>query len=239
MFVVLILSAALMFAIEYFKPARRWPMRRSWWFRAMMLNGFQILSAYGAASLLDQHFADAQPLDNPLPGWAAMISGYLVLTFIYYWWHRARHDIPFLWRTFHQVHHSPARLELLTTFYKHPLEIMFNSLLSAAILFWLVGLNIAEATVVVGITGLAELYYHWNIKTPRWTGLFLQRPEMHCVHHETGVHHHNYADLPLWDMLFGTYRNPHNESFECGLGDTVESNLVDLLLTKDLSGAKR
>jgi sterol desaturase/sphingolipid hydroxylase (fatty acid hydroxylase superfamily) len=28
------------------------------------------------------------------------------------------------------------------------------------------------------------------------------------VHHGRGVHRYNYADVPLWDMVFGTFRNP-------------------------------
>ena len=51
------------------------------------------------------------------------IVGYLVITFVYYWWHRARHEVPILWRCFHQVHHSPQRIEIITSFYKHPVEI--------------------------------------------------------------------------------------------------------------------
>jgi len=39
-------------------------------------------------------------------------------------------------------------------------------------------------------------------------GYFIQRPEAHCVHHRLGFHYHNFADLSLWDMLFGTFRNP-------------------------------
>ena len=52
------------------------------------------------------------------------IVGYLAITFVYYWWHRWRHESPFLWRWFHQVHHSPQRIEIITSFYKHPLEIV-------------------------------------------------------------------------------------------------------------------
>ena len=30
----------------------------------------------------------------------------------------------FLWLAFHQVHHSPSRIETITSFYKHPTEIV-------------------------------------------------------------------------------------------------------------------
>ena len=63
------------------------------------------------------------------------------VTFIYYWWHRSRHEATFLWRWFHQFHHSPQRIEIITSFYKHPLELIANGILSSAILYGLVGLG--------------------------------------------------------------------------------------------------
>ena len=55
------------------------------------------------------------------------------------------------------------------------------------------------------LTGIAELFYHWNVRTPHWLGYFVQRPESHCVHHQRGRHRNNYSDLPLWDIAFGTF----------------------------------
>ena len=60
---------------------------------------------------------------------------YFVATFVFYWWHRWRHEVPILWRWLHQLHHSPQRIEVITSFYKHPLEIAVNSVLSTAIVF--------------------------------------------------------------------------------------------------------
>ena len=65
-----------------------------------------------------------------------------------------------------------------------------------AILYVGVGLDARAATSAVLLTGLAELFYHWNVSTPRWIGFFLQRPESHCVHHQTDLHHYNYSGPP-------------------------------------------
>ena len=54
------------------------------------------------------------------------------------------------------------------------------------------------------------------MRTPQWIGYLIQRPESHCVHHRMGVHYYNYADFPVWDMLFGTFRNPREFRGECG-----------------------
>jgi sterol desaturase/sphingolipid hydroxylase (fatty acid hydroxylase superfamily) len=30
----------------------------------------------------------------------------------------------------------------------------------------------------------------------------------HALHHERGVHAYNYGDIALWDMVFGTFKDP-------------------------------
>ena len=79
------------------------------------------------------------------------------------------------------------------------------------------------------MTGLAELLYHWNVRTPYWLGFLIQRPESHCVHHQQGLHSFNYADLPLWDMLFGTLRNPRTWSASCGFEGQRECRVGEML----------
>jgi sterol desaturase/sphingolipid hydroxylase (fatty acid hydroxylase superfamily) len=48
------------------------------------------------------------------------------------------------WLAFHQIHHSPSRIELLTSFYKHPIEILCDAVLSAVILYPLMGCYLAH-----------------------------------------------------------------------------------------------
>ncbi len=131
----------------------------------------------------------------------------------------------------HQIHHSAQRIEIITSFYKHPLEILLDSLISSLLLYFVVGVGPTAAAGAVLLSGLAELVYHWNISTPRWLGYLFQRPESHCIHHQEGVHAFNYSDLPLWDMLFGTFRNPEKWEGRCGFGPERE-----LLLHKMLRG---
>jgi hypothetical protein len=45
----------------------------------------------------------------------------------------------------HQVHHSPSRIEVLTSFYKHPVEILCDAILSAVILYPLMGCSLLGA----------------------------------------------------------------------------------------------
>jgi sterol desaturase/sphingolipid hydroxylase (fatty acid hydroxylase superfamily) len=236
---VVLVVALVMMVAEASAPGRRWPRVSGWWARALLLSGVQVAVAVLAGRVWDAWMADRRPwsADGLGPVGGALV-GYVAITFVYYWWHRWRHESPFLWRVLHQVHHSAQRIEIVTSFYKHPLEILANGILSSAIVYFAVGLGPTAATGAVALTGLAELVYHWNVRTPRWLGFVIQRPESHCVHHQEGVHSFNYSDLPVWDMLFGTFRNPRAFEARCGLGED-EHRLPEMLLGIDVSTRAR
>ena len=239
--VLIVLCIAIaMLAVELAAPGRRWPQVSGRIARAFLLNAVQIGAVFLTGVTWDLWFPQLRLWDlqhlGTIPG---AVIGYLAITFVYYWWHRARHEIGFLWRWFHQVHHSPQRIEVLTSFYKHPLELIANGALSSFILYVVVGLSPAAASVAVTLTGLAELFYHWNVKTPYWLGFFIQRPESHCIHHRDGWHRSNYSDLPLWDMLFGTFENPRKFEEACGFGPEREIQLPAMLLGRDVNAPRR
>ena len=97
--------------------------------------------------------------------------GWLTGTFFFYWWHRIRHVQGF-WLVFHQVHHSPARIEAITAFYKHPIEILADSALAAVILYPLLGSTLEGALWFNFFAASGELFYHSNIKTPHLDKIF-------------------------------------------------------------------
>lgn len=223
--------AFIMIVVESLDPGRRWPSVKGWWLRALLLNGFQAGAVFVAGAVWNDWMLAHRPWSaDRLGTTGGAVVGYLAITFVYYWWHRWRHEIGFLWRFVHQVHHSPQRIEIITSFYKHPIEILINGILSSAIVYLGVGLGPAPAAGAVLLSGLAELFYHWNVRTPVWLGYLFQRPESHCVHHQEHLHSFNYSDLPLWDMLFGTFRNPPRFDARCGFGAEGERRLGELLL---------
>ena len=73
-----------------------------------------------------------------------------------------------------------------------------------------------------------------NVRTPRWIGYLLQRPESHSIHHERGVHAYNYADFAPIDMLFGTFRNPQDFVEECGFWDGASRQVGAMLAGRDV-----
>jgi sterol desaturase/sphingolipid hydroxylase (fatty acid hydroxylase superfamily) len=232
---IVISLGILMMLAERLAPGRAWPSVRNWWLRAIALNVVQMGMVFLAGSTWDGWLVRNRPWSADGLGLAGgAVAGYVVVTFIYYWWHRWRHEIDVLWRWFHQVHHSPQRIEIITSFYKHPFELLANGVLSSAIVYGVVGLNAQTATLAITLTGIAELFYHWNVKTPYWLGYVIQRPESHLIHHQEGLHSYNYGDLPLWDMLFGTFRNPRAWNARCGFGER-EHQLTTMLAGHDVN----
>ena len=100
-------------------------------------------------------------------------------------------------------------------------------------------------TLLVGISPQAISWYwyatmflaifqHTNIKTPRWLGYIVQRPESHSIQHQKCIHAYNYSDLPIFDIIFGTFKNPKNFSKEIGFYDGSSHKLKEILLCKNI-----
>jgi sterol desaturase/sphingolipid hydroxylase (fatty acid hydroxylase superfamily) len=85
------------------------------------------------------------------------------------------------------------------------------------------------------------VFQHANGDTPHGLGYLIQRPQSHAIHHQRGVHAFNYADLPLWDMVFGTFRNPPRSALTPlqGFHDGASARIAEMLLFRDVSGAPR
>lgn len=228
---IIFAAAAFFITLERLRPGRELPMPAGWWFRAAALNVAQLAIVIVAGLTWNRWFAGvsvARMSEHVVPVAEGAIA-WFIGTFVFYWWHRARHASDWLWRVFHQVHHSPARIEAITSFYKHPLEIAANSLLSGLIIFILLGGSVEGAAWFNVFAATGEMFYHANIRTPRWFGWFLQRPEHHSIHHQTGVHDFNYGDITWWDRLFGTFREAPQFSRSCGFGGDGERKLGQML----------
>lgn len=228
--IAVLAAAIIMICCEQAVPGRSFPKVAGWYARSLFLNVVQAAVIVLAGMTWDGWLKAHRLWDaDDLGVTGSAILGYVVLTFVYYWWHRWRHEVGFLWRWLHQVHHSPQRLTVITSFYKHPFELLSNGVLSSLVLYTVCGVGPQAAGYAMLISGVAELFYHWNVQTPAWLGPIFQRPENHCVHHQEGVHGYNYSDLPIWDILFGTYKNEPVFTATCGFGDVNEHRLPEML----------
>ena len=208
-----------------------------WWVRVILINLAQLGVVLLGSFTWERWFLESSifNLRESLSAVPQVAAAYVLITFVFYWWHRARHENNFLWLTCHQLHHSPSRIETITSFYKHPLEILVNGIIICVLNFAVLGIAAELAAWVTLVTAAAEFFYHMNIKTPHWVGYFLQRPEMHRIHHERGKHYNNFSDLPLWDFLFGTYVNPVRVGVDCGFKPEREQAFRSMLGFKNVN----
>ncbi len=236
MIIFILCIFAFCFLLERAMPGWRLPTVHTWPLRVVTINLLQLLVVLLAGVSWERWCAQASlfHLSAHVSSALGGVIAYFIATFIFYWWHRWRHESTFLWRGFHQIHHSPQRIEVITSFYKHPGEMIVNSIIGALLVYALLGLSPAAAAVYTACTALGEFFYHTSIRTPHWIGFVFQRPEMHRVHHQLGRHKNNYGDIVWWDMLFGTYENPKQFYGHCGFDGDREQRLGDMLRYRDV-----
>jgi sterol desaturase/sphingolipid hydroxylase (fatty acid hydroxylase superfamily) len=172
---------------------------------------------------------------DTLPLWAQILGGFLAFELGVYAWHRTMHNTPILWRFFHQMHHSAERLDVWGALYFHPLDTIGFTFVGSLMLVLGFGVS-AEAAIVINVLAtFFGLFQHINVRTPRWLGFIIQRPESHSAHHERGVHARNYSDLPLWDMVFGTFHNPKDFVPQVGFYDGGSKRLGEMLIGRRIA----
>jgi sterol desaturase/sphingolipid hydroxylase (fatty acid hydroxylase superfamily) len=221
-------------ALERLLPGRPQPKVKHWASKGILLflasgviNTFvprAVFGALGGRSLLHLRALGVAG-GVPVAFLASTLFAYLV--------HRASHRSLVLWRWFHQMHHSAERVDIPGFAYSHPFDLALGAA-AGALAVGLLGvapLAAAGAAYAVFLTGLLT---HLDVRTPRWLGYIVQRPESHSVHHQRGVHAYNYG-LPLWDMVFGTFRNPERFSAEAGFWDGASTRVWQMLGGRDVT----
>lgn len=224
---------------EHLAPGRELPRVRRWRMRA--LSSFVVyflLSSY-LPLLWDETLGHLQLFDlSGWPAWATVAIALLAYEAGAYAWHRSMHRFTPLWRVFHQMHHSAERLDVVSAYWFSPLDMIGWTLLPSLILT-VIGVPAQAATITLMTVAFLAMFQHTNVRTPRWLGYLVQRPEMHAVHHGRGIHRYNYADLPFLDILFGTFRNPAGYGNATGFWDGASSRVMDMLLLRDVSQRAR
>lgn len=128
-----------------------------------------------------------------------------------YWWHRAGHSLPHLWK-FHRMHHSDPHMDVTTSNRFHLVEILISSVLRV-LLIPLLGIHFIEVVIYETLLQFFVQLQHANVALPRpierLTRLVFVTPILHKIHHsrhqpETDS---NFASLfSFWDRLFKTFR---------------------------------
>lgn len=210
---------ALLLALERLAPLRA---RRRRSVSRLIANAGITITAFAAAGAL------VAPTAEALLGWSAetgfgllhwielpfaleLAIGLLLLDLTFYWWHRANHAVPLLWR-FHNVHHIDPDLDVTTATRFHFGEIGFSVGFRAA---QVVLLGVPVVTWVAYETAFqaATFFHHSNLRLPRRLeralGLIVVGPRMHGIHHSQlrAETQSNYSViLNVWDRLHRTLR---------------------------------
>jgi sterol desaturase/sphingolipid hydroxylase (fatty acid hydroxylase superfamily) len=135
---------------------------------------------------------------------------------IFYWYHRAEHKLPWLWKI-HRFHHSDSNLNASSTLRHSWLEHPIQEILISIPIGYALHLD-AAGWFVVSLSTMMWLFFihtnwrlHLGVLTP-----FIGGPQIHRIHHSSMDIHRdkNFAVFfPIIDIIFGTYHAPGKEEF--------------------------
>jgi sterol desaturase/sphingolipid hydroxylase (fatty acid hydroxylase superfamily) len=245
----LLLSTAVAFSLL---TAVFWPLERMWsarpgqpWVRAayftdvLFFLGQYLL--WGACALFVLEHVHPwclaltpgwlQERFGALPFWAQALAVVALGDVSVYWFHRASHAWPLLWR-FHAVHHTSQTLDWVAAHREHPVDGLLTQLainLPAMVL----GFPLAGIAWFIALRGMWAIFIHSNVRLPLGPlRKLLGAPELHHWHHLKSVEAHNFANLAPWtDLLFGTYFCPEGpEDWPLGVVGPAPTGYLALLV---------
>jgi len=143
--------------------------------------------------------------------------------FTYYWYHRASHEVRFLWAA-HENHHSSERYNLSTA-----LRQSWTTPFTEMLFYWPLPLLGFHPTMLLTQKAVSLLYQFW-IHTELIDRLgaaerLFNTPSNHRVHHGSNLEYldRNHGGiLIVWDRLFGTFE-PERARVRYGLTKRLES----------------
>ena len=208
-----LLWLAVVFAAERLAPAAPFPIKAVRPGARLLGNGvlWMINAALSVAVVVPvtAWAAGAAPQWRPLwwSGWGGLALDLLILDGLIYWWHRANHRAPFLWR-FHSVHHLDRTLDS-TTALRFPFgEVAISAAARAAVVLAL-AIPLASVLAFETLVLIATIFHHSNLRLPPGLERALSRavvtPSIHWVHHHRtrSDTDSNYSTvLSIWDPLF-------------------------------------
>lgn len=170
-------------------------------------------------------WAAAHSLGWRPPWWSGaggLVADLLLLDVLIYWWHRANHVVPLLWR-FHAVHHLDRFLDTTSAVRFHAGEVLLSALARGGVIV-LLAIPLSSVLAFEALVLMAAIFHHSNLRLPPALELALSRlvvtPSIHWVHHHRlrADTDSNYCTiLSLWDRLFAS-RSPHARAPDMPIG---------------------
>ena len=182
-----------------------------------------------------QHYlrvVDVWPRQAPVL--VQLVLAMLLVDVCKYWYHRATHEVPLLWRI-HSIHHSLGRLEMLRASYFYPIDIALTVGIGTLTML-MVGAGpeiVIFHNVYAGITGLLN---HSNADLRCGVlDVILNSPGHHRAHHSVGAPgaFSNYGSFfNFADRMFGTRYLPADQRSFDPLGLDASYRMPDTFLAQ-------
>jgi len=140
--------------------------------------------------------------------WWSYLLLFVLVDMMYYWFHRASHEINFLWNTAHVVHHQSEDYNLSVALRQASFGGIFSMLFYLPLA--LIGFNTYAFLLVKGLNLIYQFWIHTEAidKLPRPIEYIFNTPSHHRVHHASDLKYldRNHAGvLIIWDRMFGTF----------------------------------
>ncbi|MEQ9403555.1 MAG: sterol desaturase family protein [Cyclobacteriaceae bacterium] len=134
---------------------------------------------------------------------------FVLVDFFYYWFHRASHEINFLWNTAHVVHHQSEDYNLSVALRQTSFGGVFSMFFYLPLAF--MGFSAVSFLMVKGLNLIYQFWIHTDAinKLPRWFEWIFNTPSHHRVHHGRNpkyIDRNHAGTLMLWDRMFGTFQ---------------------------------
>ena len=170
-------------------------------------------------------------------GWPGLLFDLVLLDFWIYWWHRANHELPWLWR-FHQVHHLDELLDTTSAVRFHFGEVLLSALARAGAII-LLAVPLTSVLLFEALLLIGTLFHHSDARLPPRLEATLARviitPSIHWVHHHAvrADTDSNYGTIfSFWDPLFRSKsRTRRWLTMPIGVEGRRERPLLRLLVT--------
>ena len=162
-------------------------------------------------------------INDLLPVWAVWALTFVVIDFVFYWYHRCSHRVRFLWAV-HMNHHSSEEMNYVVSLRQAwfgPISkipfFMFMPLVGFDPLITLVA---GVASTLWGVLGHTQ----WINRLGPLEYIFVT-PSSHRVHHGSNECYldKNYGNfLIVWDRMFGTFTE-EKEKVKYGIRENVKT----------------
>jgi sterol desaturase/sphingolipid hydroxylase (fatty acid hydroxylase superfamily) len=158
--------------------------------------------------------------------WWAWLVLFFLDDFVYYWFHRANHEVRVLWAG-HVPHHSSVKLNFGTALRQGVGERVHKYL------FWiplpLLGFDPLMIFTAISLNLIYQFWVHTELvrKLPGFVEYVFNTPSHHRVHHASNIRYldRNHAGvLIIWDRVFGTFSEELDaEPVEYGLTKNIDT----------------